>query len=96
MIYELEIKEEADEEIIDAYLYYERKQVGLGEKFLLQLDIYFKKICSNPKHFEVTTRNYREAYLIKFPYLIIFEIEEMKIIVYSVFNTSKDPIKKPR
>ncbi|SFC05136.1 hypothetical protein [Kaistella jeonii] len=44
MIYELEIKEETDEEIIDAYLYYERKQVGLGEKFLLQLEIYFKKI----------------------------------------------------
>lgn len=96
MIYELEIVEEADLEIIDAYLYYESKQFGLGENFLDELDQYFEKICENPKHFEIKRKNYREAYIRKFPYLIIFEMEEKKVVVYSVFNTSQNPKKKPK
>lgn len=93
MIYELEIKEEADLEIINAYLYYENKQSGLGEKLLKLIDKYLDRICNNPKHFEVK-RNYREAYIRKFPYLIIYRIEEDKVIVYSVFNTPQNPVKK--
>ena len=96
MSYELEIKEEADLEIIDAYLYYESKQSGLGEKFLKQLDKYLERICENPKHFEIKKKDYREAYIRKFPYSVIFEIEEMKVVIYSVFNTPKDPEKKPK
>jgi len=90
----LEIKEEANLEIIDAYLHYESKQLGLGEIFLEQLDLYFDRIAENPKHFEVKN-NYREAYIRKFPYLIIFRIEEEKVIVYSVFNTPQNPKNKP-
>lgn len=33
MKYALEIKDEAREEIIKAYLYYEKEQTGLGERF---------------------------------------------------------------
>ncbi|QBO59656.1 type II toxin-antitoxin system RelE/ParE family toxin [Chryseobacterium salivictor] len=96
MIYELEIVEEADLEIIDAYLYYESKKFGLGEKFLKELDQYFERICESPKHFEGKYKSYREAYIRKFPYLIIFEIEEQKVVVYSVFNTPQNPEKKPK
>lgn len=96
MIYNLEIKEEADLEITEAYLFYESKLSGLGEKFLDQLDIYIKRICENPKHFAIKKKNYREAYLVKFPYLIVFEIEEKNVVVYSIFNTPQDPEKKPK
>ena len=95
MSYTLEIKEEADLEIRDAYLYYESKQIGLGEKFLNQLEKYLEKITDNPKHFEVKKRNYREAYIRKFPYTIIYEIEGINVVVYSVFNALQNPDKKP-
>jgi plasmid stabilization system protein ParE len=91
----LEIKEEADEEIIDAYLYYETQQNGLGERFLMQLGKFFDEICENPKHFATKKKNFREAYIRKFPYIIIYEIENEKIVVFSVFNTSQNPKKKP-
>lgn len=93
-MYILEIKEEANLEIIEAYLYYENKQIGLGETFFEQLELYFDRIAENPKHFEVKN-NYREAYIRKFPYLIIYRIEENKVVVYSVFNTPQNPKKKP-
>lgn len=96
MIHELEIKEEADEEITDAYLYYENRQIGLGEKFMEQLEKYFDRIRQNPKHFQIRRKNYREAYIQKFPFSIIYEQEESKIIVYSIFLCYKNPDKKPK
>lgn len=49
MKYHLTIKEEANQEIINSYLYYESKSTGLGEKFLEYLDIYFERIQKYPK-----------------------------------------------
>ena len=95
MTFSLEITTEANLEIVEAYVYYEEKQAGLGERFLKQLDKYFIKILQTPKHYAVKRKPYREAFIRKFPFLIIYEVTEEKIIVYSVFNTSRNPTKKP-
>lgn len=94
MIYELIIQEEAGLEILEAYIYYENAQKGLGEKFMKHLNKYFVRIQNHPKHFEIK-KNYREAFVQKFPYLIIFDIIDNKIIILSVFNTHQNPTKKP-
>lgn len=95
MRYNLIIKEEADWEISDAYWHYEMVQSGLGEKFLLKLEEYFIRIYENPEHYQVKKDNFREAYLRRFPYLIIYEIENQSVIVYSVFLCHRNPAKKP-
>ena len=94
MEYILEIIDEAHLEIIEAYIYYEDKQLGLGEQFLEQLNSYFTRIVDHPKHFPQKRIPYREAFLKRFPYLIIYEISGEKIIIYSIFNTWQDPEKK--
>jgi hypothetical protein len=47
----LEVKDEANLEIIEAYLYYEEKRTGLAEEFLEHLNGYFERIIENPEHF---------------------------------------------
>lgn len=94
MTYELILQEEASLEILEAYIYYENAQKGLGEKFMKNLDKYLRRIQNNPKHFQLK-KNYREAFIQKFPYLIVFDIIDYKIIVLSVFNTHQNPTKKP-
>lgn len=91
MIYELIVQEEASLEILEAYNY-ENAQTGLGEKFRKQLNKYFVRIQNHPKHFEIK-KNYREAFVQKFPYLITFDIIDNKIIILSVFNTHQNPTK---
>lgn len=91
MIYNLQIKEEASLEIIEAFLYYEEQKTGLGEKFLVQLEKYLKILRETPFLYQTKSFSFREAYLIKFPYLIIFEVVSSEVIVYSVFNTSRNP-----
>jgi hypothetical protein len=94
MTYELILQEEASLEILEAYIYYEDAQKGLGEKFMIHLDKYLRRIQNNPQHFQLK-KNYRETYIHKFPYLIVFDIIDYKIIVLSVFNTHQNPTKKP-
>lgn len=92
----LDVKDEANIDIIEAYLYYEEKRIGLGEEFLEHLDTYFDRIITNPEHFPKKRKPYREAFLKRFPFLIIYEITKEKVIVYSVFNTWQNPKKKEK
>ena len=96
MAYDLEVTNDANLEIIEAYLYYEKKRARLGEEFLEHLDTYFERIIANPKHFPQKRKPYREAFLKRFPFLVIYEITKRKVIVYSVFNTWQNPEKKKK
>jgi plasmid stabilization system protein ParE len=95
MKYSLEIKEEAVLDIKEAYLYYEEQKVGLGNRFLETLESYLERVQKYPEHYQIKRKPSREAFIKKFPYIIIYEIEEDKIIVYAVFNTWRNPAKKP-
>ena len=90
MKYNLIIKEEANQEIIDSYLYYENKSIGLGEKFLENLEIYFDRIQKYPKHYQIKRKPYREVFVKNFPFPIIYEILKYSIVVYAVFHTSRN------
>ena len=95
MKYTLLIKEEAIADMQEAYDYYEANKIGLGERFLDTLEDYFELIEKTPELYQIKRKPYREAFVKTFPYLIIFEIESDDIIVYAVFNTWKNPKKKP-
>lgn len=95
MKYELIIVDEAHREINEAYFYYESKSKGLGDRFLEQLQIYIERIQHYPEHYQLKKQFYREAFIAKFPYVIIYEINGYDIIVYSVFNTWQSPKRKP-
>jgi len=94
MKYSLLIKEEADLDIAEAYKWYEDKSKDFGNEFLIELDEYFSLIEGNPYLCQVRYKSYRLLPLKRFPYLIVYEIENENVIVYSVFHMSKDPIKR--
>ncbi len=94
MKYELIIRDEAELEIIEATKYYETKQTGLGKRFLTYLQTYLDRIQTYPEHFYIKRNPFREAFMNKFPYLIIYELTENTVIVFSVFNTWQSPQKK--
>lgn len=94
MPYTIEIKEEASLEIVEAYCFYEEKRIGLGEEFLEHLNMYFERILIHPTRYPQKRRPYREAFLKRFPFLIIYEIINESIVVYSIFNTWLNPEKK--
>ena len=95
MIYALEIKEEAYRDIQDAYNYYESKQIGLGDRFVEELEEKINYIQVYPLHFREIEDDFRQVLIDIFPYQIIYEFNNTNIIIYSVFNAYQNPENKP-
>lgn len=86
----------AEKEIDAAIEFYESRSKDLGKRFLTYLKSYLKVLKTNPELFEIKKQPcYRELTLVKFPFVIIYEIFENEIIIHSVFHTSKNPQRKP-
>jgi plasmid stabilization system protein ParE len=98
MKYELVLREKALDELHEAYFWYEDKQKGLGERFLKTANDFLKVIQKNPHSFKTTYRIFREVWLRKFPFLIVYFKDEKKnkIVIVSVFHTSRNPKSKLR
>lgn len=95
MTYSITIKKEAYLDALDAYLYYEEQQSGLGERFLNELASRYKQLERHPQHYSIVASDkegtFRSVRLKSFPYLIIFSISEDLVTVYAVHNTYKKP-----
>jgi hypothetical protein len=89
-------KDEANIEVIEAYVYYENELLGLGERFLQEFDRVILDINLSPNGFKKFTENTRQVPMAIFPYVIIYEVIKKSLIIYAVFQTNQDPIKKNR
>ncbi len=78
----------------EAYVWYETQLNGLGESFITELDTCFKRIVKNPTFFGYIQNGFRSLTLKRFPYIIIYEVTEKQIIVFAVFHSYKDPLKR--
>lgn len=94
MKYKLEVQPGAEEDTWRAYIWYEEQHEGLGEFFLKELEIFYKKLETTPEIFSSIIKQYRQAILKQFPYVIVYEISRTKVIVYAVFHTSRNPKNK--
>ncbi len=96
MKYYFQLTPKAKNEFINAYDYYEEKVKGLGEKFRKEVYHFISLIIINPFHYPLKTKKQREVVLKKFPYLILFRIEESTKTIYvsSIFHTKRNPTRK--
>ena len=96
MKYKVEIKEEAREDIIEPADWYAGKEPGLNFYFIEQLEAIIEIILGNPKTYKRIYKNFRQAALKKFPYVVVYEYEIETIVIYSVFHAKQHPKKKTR
>jgi len=93
--YTVKLFTEAELDITEACRWYESQQKGLAKKFIDEVNHYFDLIAEEPFHFPIRfSERFRFAVLQKFPYLIVFTVQEEVRTVYinSVFHTSRNPI----
>ncbi|WP_417942132.1 type II toxin-antitoxin system RelE/ParE family toxin [Flavobacterium sp. RS13.1] len=96
MAFSITILPLAEKEIDESIEFYESRSKGLGKKFLTYLKSYFKVLKTNPALYEIKRNlGYRELILVKFPFVIIYEIIQSEVIIHSVFHTSRNPQRKP-
>jgi len=93
-VYEVELLIEAEFELSEAYDWYEEAQPGLGSKFYKEVNRYLQRLEKNPFQFPIRQmEDLRFAVLSKFPYLVIYWIDQpnKKVFVVSIFHTSRSP-----
>ncbi|TAL59842.1 MAG: type II toxin-antitoxin system RelE/ParE family toxin [Bacteroidetes bacterium] len=94
MIFEIVVEKRALFDIQCAIDYYDQQQIGLGKKFLSEIEKHFSSINRNP-FYQIRYNRVRCLPVIKFPFMIHFLLDEKEKTAYiiSVFHTSQNPDK---
>mgnify|MGYP000377382831 CR=1 FL=1 len=88
---ELYVYPEAEKEITASFEWYEEQAIGLGIDFVSELDRAIDSIQSLPHVWPKYQIHYQRFLLSRFPFSVVFEVEEHKIIVYAVMHNSRKP-----
>ena len=84
---------EAENDVAEAYGWYESREPGLGEEFLRCIGACVLGIQRHPHLYPVEVDEFRRALVRRFPFEIFYEPAEDSITIYSVFHCSQDPQK---
>jgi hypothetical protein len=80
-------------DVAEGHHYYERKQPGLGEQFLVELDCAYGLIAADPLHYPLRFDSFRRMLVRRFPYAVYFDYDDTAIYVHYVFQCAQDPEK---
>ena len=78
-------------DIEDAYRWYERQRVGLGEEFLTAVDAALQDLVAHPATYAVIHRETRRVLLPRFPYAIFYRLYHETVIVIACMHGRRDP-----
>ena len=81
----------AEREFHDSIAWYENEREGLGQEFRATVEEYFQRIADNPEWFPEVRGEVRRAVVRRFPFVIHFLVETDRIVILSVFHTSREP-----
>lgn len=87
----LEFSEEARLDIQETIDWYDSRRMGLGKEFLLSLDNAINNLQVNPFQYPCQYNEVRRILLKRFPYQVIFVVNNQNIGVLGVLHTSRNP-----
>lgn len=82
---------EAQAEFDQALDWYEQQQAGLGNDFLNDVSDTLERVVLMPKSSAQLFEDVRRTVVRRFPYSILYCIEETQIVVIAVFHTKRNP-----
>ena len=93
MTYTLEIREEAEDEIYEALAGMNNSCLGWATGLPGNWMWFLRRLQVLRSIIKLTRSVFRQASVRSFPFVVYYEIDRNKIIVYSVFHTKRKPKK---
>jgi plasmid stabilization system protein ParE len=84
-------RREAQDEMDEAYGWYERQRAGLGEEFLAAAQDVLDRIQENPESYALVYRDVRRGLTRRFPYAVYYQVQPERIIVLGVYHGRRNP-----
>jgi plasmid stabilization system protein ParE len=85
------VQPEAERDIIEARRWYEARQTGVGDEFLVEIDRVLGLIERNPTGYAILRRQTRKVSLRRFPYIVLYTARGSDIFVVGIIHQSRDP-----
>jgi toxin ParE1/3/4 len=82
---------EADYDAQQAIRWYDERDSELGDDFLRRVNDCITSIEKSPQQFPVVHRHMRRALVGRFPYEVLYEIDNEEIIIYAIYHCARDP-----
>jgi toxin ParE1/3/4 len=87
----IQFHSEARKEFFDASEYYEEQVLGLGDNFIDEVVKVLDVIERQPASGTKITKTERRFLVSRFPYGIIYSVEEDQITIFAVMNLRRKP-----
>jgi hypothetical protein len=83
--------EAADAELVEAIEYYDAKAAGLGDRFLAEVKLATRHMEQYPQIAPVSDDGVRVSVLVRFPYSLMYVVDEHEILVLALAHQSRRP-----
>jgi len=91
-MYDLRISEAARIDLQESSFWYDEQKAGLGKEFQTEVFTTLKYIQRTPLIYAIRfSGKFHFAKVNRFPFLIVYEIENSVVIINAIFHTSKKP-----
>jgi hypothetical protein len=87
----VDVSSEAELEIFEAALRYERERAGVGLRFEAEVNGVLVRVLENPFQFPAIDEGVRRAFVKHFPYGVFFTVEGDLITVFAVLHLHRHP-----
>lgn len=78
-------------ELREAAKYYEARVSGLGFDFIIEVRAAISRIVDNPEAWQLLDEEIRRCRTHRFPYGIIYTIEDRQVLILSVMHLHRHP-----
>lgn len=85
------VRPDAEADLREAFLWYERQRQGLGDEFLDEVDAALGSIHRYPLMYPVIYKEAHRALTHRFPYGVFYLLGPTSIVAIAVFHSSRDP-----
>jgi toxin ParE1/3/4 len=82
---------DAESELLDSVLWYDRQRKGLGDEFMHCIDETVERIKRAPEVYPRILKNIRRTTVKRFPFALFYEVDETGIRVIAVFHSRRNP-----
>jgi plasmid stabilization system protein ParE len=87
----LKLRKEAEQDLQDAFNYYQTCRFGLGHEFLLCIEAAVDSIKRNPFQYPIVDQSISRVIVHRFPYAVYFLVRPDIIIVIGVLHMRRSP-----
>ena len=86
----------AADEYMEAFKWYEKKSIIAADNLILAVQDAISAICADPYRHRNTYKTFRELTVKKYPYYLIYYINDVKklVIITSLYHHKRNPKRK--